>query len=349
MKSGRSPSSSAVCWRTKGGESEGVHVLLVAPDDDTAVRTALDGADPRRLCRGRTRPDRRHGGRARREPHLSAYQGALEGEVADRHDRGRLLTERPALHPPELGGRRRPRLRAGFVLLSHAPKHSQGGIHVVQQSPDQARHRRRRQDRARPASAGACRKTPTIAWSRRASRNASVDGVANFSDHRGDAGRRIVAIDARVALPAAAGSLSGRARGPRSRQARLPRKAARRHRQRGRGPEGARCGQGRVALRELAFALRAGGRGRDGRSSQARPCATAGLHLEGGCRAAGIPDRHGSGSRAASAYSIPASTALSIVTHILPPLHITRRTLDFPGQPGRAGRGPAWTLQAQAA
>ena len=29
-------------WKTKGGDSEGVHVMLMAPDDDTAVRTALE-------------------------------------------------------------------------------------------------------------------------------------------------------------------------------------------------------------------------------------------------------------------------------------------------------------------
>ena len=36
-------------WRKKGGKPEGVHIMLVAPDD---------------------------------EPHISAYQGALEGEVS---------------------------------------------------------------------------------------------------------------------------------------------------------------------------------------------------------------------------------------------------------------------------
>ena len=29
-------------WRNKGGKAEGVHVMLVAPDDDSAVRTVLD-------------------------------------------------------------------------------------------------------------------------------------------------------------------------------------------------------------------------------------------------------------------------------------------------------------------
>ena len=29
-------------WREKGEESEGVHIMLLAPDDDTAVRLALE-------------------------------------------------------------------------------------------------------------------------------------------------------------------------------------------------------------------------------------------------------------------------------------------------------------------
>ena len=29
-------------WRKKGGDSEGVHIMLVAPDDDSAVRRALE-------------------------------------------------------------------------------------------------------------------------------------------------------------------------------------------------------------------------------------------------------------------------------------------------------------------
>jgi len=69
-------------WRTKGGESEGVHVLLVAPDDDSAVRTALESlaregfveAELDRIGDMEGAPDD--------EPHLSAWQGALEGEVS---------------------------------------------------------------------------------------------------------------------------------------------------------------------------------------------------------------------------------------------------------------------------
>ncbi len=69
-------------WRRKGGESEGVHVMLVAPDDDTAVRTALEAlaregyqeAELDRIGDMEGMPDE--------EPHQSAWQGAVEGEVA---------------------------------------------------------------------------------------------------------------------------------------------------------------------------------------------------------------------------------------------------------------------------
>lgn len=69
-------------WRKKGGDSEGVHVMLVAPDDDTAVRTALEAlakegyeeAELDQIGDMQDVPDD--------EPHLSAYQGALEGDVS---------------------------------------------------------------------------------------------------------------------------------------------------------------------------------------------------------------------------------------------------------------------------
>lgn len=69
-------------WRKKGGESEGAHVMLVAPDDDSAVRMALEAlaregyaeAELDQIGEMDAAPDD--------EPHLSAYQGALEGEVS---------------------------------------------------------------------------------------------------------------------------------------------------------------------------------------------------------------------------------------------------------------------------
>ncbi|MBD0417568.1 transcriptional regulator [Oryzicola mucosus] len=69
-------------WRKKGGRSEGVHLMLVSPDDDTAVRTALDALSKEGYAEAELDqigdlqdvPDE--------EPHLSAYQGAMEGEVS---------------------------------------------------------------------------------------------------------------------------------------------------------------------------------------------------------------------------------------------------------------------------
>lgn len=66
------------------GNDEGVdiHIMLRAPDDDTAVREALNAlteegyseADLDQIGMLMGAPDE--------EPHASAYQGAMEGEVA---------------------------------------------------------------------------------------------------------------------------------------------------------------------------------------------------------------------------------------------------------------------------
>lgn len=69
-------------WRDKGGRSQSVHIMLVAPDDDTAVRRALESlaaegyaeAELDQIGDMQDVPDE--------EPHLSAYQGAQEGEVS---------------------------------------------------------------------------------------------------------------------------------------------------------------------------------------------------------------------------------------------------------------------------
>lgn len=69
-------------WMEAGGESEEVHVLLTAPDDDSAVRNALEAlsregyveAELDQIGELQDMPDE--------EPHASAYQGALEGEIA---------------------------------------------------------------------------------------------------------------------------------------------------------------------------------------------------------------------------------------------------------------------------
>jgi len=68
--------------RTSDGQATGVHIMLVAPDDDSAVRMALNAlsaegyaeAELDQIGEMLDAPDE--------EPHASAYQGALEGEVA---------------------------------------------------------------------------------------------------------------------------------------------------------------------------------------------------------------------------------------------------------------------------
>ncbi|WP_346433396.1 transcriptional regulator [Oricola sp.] len=69
-------------WPVKDGPEIDVHILLVAPDDDSAVRAALNALAERGYEEAEfdqigaiiDAPDE--------EPHASAYQGALEGEVA---------------------------------------------------------------------------------------------------------------------------------------------------------------------------------------------------------------------------------------------------------------------------
>jgi len=69
-------------WRRKGGPSEGIHVMLVAPDDDSAVRTVLDALTREGYAEAELDQIGDMDGVPDEEPHLSAYQSALEGEVA---------------------------------------------------------------------------------------------------------------------------------------------------------------------------------------------------------------------------------------------------------------------------
>ena len=69
-------------WRMKGGDSEGVHVMLVAPDDDSAVRTALDALTREGYVEAELDQIGDMEGVPEDEPHLSAWQGAQEGEVS---------------------------------------------------------------------------------------------------------------------------------------------------------------------------------------------------------------------------------------------------------------------------
>lgn len=69
-------------WMAAGGEPEPIHVLVTAPDEDSAVRRTLQGladegfeeADLDQIGLLDEEPED--------EPHISAYQGALEGEIA---------------------------------------------------------------------------------------------------------------------------------------------------------------------------------------------------------------------------------------------------------------------------
>jgi hypothetical protein len=69
-------------YEVKGGEGIDLHVMLRAPDDDSAVREALNALSEE----GFLEADLDQIGVLTEvpsdEPHASAYQGALEGEVA---------------------------------------------------------------------------------------------------------------------------------------------------------------------------------------------------------------------------------------------------------------------------
>jgi hypothetical protein len=68
--------------RRKGGKAEGVHVMLVAPDDDSAVRRALESLATEGYAEAELDQIGDMEGEPDEEPHLSAWQGALEGEVS---------------------------------------------------------------------------------------------------------------------------------------------------------------------------------------------------------------------------------------------------------------------------
>jgi hypothetical protein len=69
-------------WMDAKGQPEPIHVMLTAPDEDSAVRATLksladegyEEADLDQIGMLDEEPEE--------EPHISAYQGALEGEVA---------------------------------------------------------------------------------------------------------------------------------------------------------------------------------------------------------------------------------------------------------------------------
>ncbi|MBX3597247.1 MAG: transcriptional regulator [Rhizobiaceae bacterium] len=68
--------------RRKGSEESEVHVLLQAPDEDTAVRLTLNGLQSEGFAEVQLDQIGEMEGEPDEEPYISAYQGALEGEVA---------------------------------------------------------------------------------------------------------------------------------------------------------------------------------------------------------------------------------------------------------------------------
>lgn len=72
----------AKAYEEAGGEAADLHILLTAPDDDTAVRTALNALSEEGFLEADLDQIGVINGEPDEEPHASAYQGALEGEVA---------------------------------------------------------------------------------------------------------------------------------------------------------------------------------------------------------------------------------------------------------------------------
>ncbi|MCX8997895.1 transcriptional regulator [Rhizobiaceae bacterium BDR2-2] len=68
----------------EGPDSEGVdlHILLSAPDDDSAVREALNALSEEGFAEADLDQIGVLMGAPEEEPHASAYQGALQGEVS---------------------------------------------------------------------------------------------------------------------------------------------------------------------------------------------------------------------------------------------------------------------------
>jgi hypothetical protein len=69
-------------WRNKNGPSEGVHVLLTAPDDDSAVRLTLEALAQEGYAEAELDRIGEMEGQPDEEPHQSAWQGAIEGDVS---------------------------------------------------------------------------------------------------------------------------------------------------------------------------------------------------------------------------------------------------------------------------
>ena len=69
-------------YEREGAEGVDIHVMLRAPDDDSAVREALNALSEEGFLEADLDQIGTLTGVPDDEPHASAYQGALEGEVA---------------------------------------------------------------------------------------------------------------------------------------------------------------------------------------------------------------------------------------------------------------------------
>lgn len=69
-------------WQDKDGEPTDLHIMLAAADDDSAVREALNALAEEGYEEAELDQIGTLDGSPSDEPHASAYQGALEGEVA---------------------------------------------------------------------------------------------------------------------------------------------------------------------------------------------------------------------------------------------------------------------------
>ena len=69
-------------YETKGGEGVELHIMLSAPDDDSAVREALNALTEEGFVEADLDQIGVLTDEPTDEPHASAYQGVLEGEVA---------------------------------------------------------------------------------------------------------------------------------------------------------------------------------------------------------------------------------------------------------------------------
>ncbi|MBB4102882.1 transcriptional regulator [Allorhizobium borbori] len=69
-------------YEAEGSEGVDLHILMSAPDEDTAVREALNALSEEGFLEADLDQIGVLMGTPEEEPHASAYQGALQGEVS---------------------------------------------------------------------------------------------------------------------------------------------------------------------------------------------------------------------------------------------------------------------------